>query len=169
MSGLPITVFDPSLSGVTIRSGGYEYDGEAILQLWRDRQRLFGAGLWSGASSGFVYFSDDQGSVHVAGTDASNHFAIVSFDAPAPQARYTALLDDLNLPDPLTTEPSIVDERNRAAAQQLAAAHPVFRIVTAHVTIQDTWRYTNFFMDENMTRPLDELAASVESALAELD
>ena len=161
--GLPMTVPAPSLAGVAVRSGGEESDGETILQLWRDRQRLFGAGLWSGASPGFLYFSDDQGTVYVAGTDASREFSIVSFDAPEPQARYQELFDRL------AAEGYVGDERTKEAAQRMASAHPALRIVAAHVTLQDAWRYTNFFMDERMTRPLDEVAASVETALRELD
>jgi len=56
-----------------------------------------------------------------------------------------------------------------AAAPRMASAHPAFRIVMAHASLEDAWPYTNIFMNEKMTRPLDEPAASVEAALAELE
>lgn len=164
LSGLPITVIAPSLSGVIVRSGGTEFNGETILQLWRDRQRLFGAGLWSGSSPGVIFFSDDQGMVYVAGTDASQNFKIVSFEASEPKARYQELYDLI------TAEGIIGDDRDVEAEERMASAHPAFEIIMAHVKVHDAWTYTSWFMDVGRKTPaLEELASSVNVALQELD
>lgn len=164
MGGLPITVVAPSLSGVTVRSGGTDFNGETILQLWRDRQRLFGAGLWSGSSPGVIFFSDDQGMVYVAGTDASQNFKIVSFEAFEPKARYQELYDQI------TTEGLIGDDRDVEAEERMASAHPAFEIIMAHVKVHEAWTYTSWFMNVGRkTRPLEELASSVNVALQELE
>jgi hypothetical protein len=164
MGGLPITVIAPSLSGVTVRSGGTDFNGETILQLWRDRQRLFGAGLWSGSSPGVIFFSDDQGLVYVAGTDASQNFKIVSFEASEPKARYQELYDRI------TAEGLIGDDRDVEAEERMASAHPAFEIIMAHVKVHEAWTYTSWFMNVGRkTRPLEELASSVNVALQELE
>ncbi len=163
MGGLPITVIAPSLSGVTVRSGGADFDGETIMQLWRDRQRLFGAGLWSGSSPGFAYFSDDQGTVYVAGTDASQDFRITSFKPSEPQIKYTELYKRI------AAEGFIGDDIYKEAERRLASAHPAFDIMMAHVNVHDAWQYTNFFLDGKMTRPLHEVVSSVNVAIQELE
>ena len=164
MSGLPITVIAPSHGAVTVRSGGTEFNSEAIMQLWRDRQRLYGAGLWSGASPGFIFFSDDQGRVYVAGTDASQNFRIVSFEASEPKARYQELYERIS------AEGFLGEDRDVEAEERMASAHPAFEIIMAHVKVHDAWTYTGFFMDVGRRTPtLQELVSSVNSALQQMD
>lgn len=164
MGGLPITVIAPSLSDVTVRSGGTDFNGEVILQLWRDRQRLFGAGLWSGSSPGVIFFSDDQGRVYVAGTDASQNFKIVSFEASEPKARYQELYDRM------TAEGLTGDDRDVEAEERMASAHPAFEILLAHVKVHDAWTYASWFMDVGRRTPsLEELASSVNAALQNIE
>lgn len=162
MGGLPVTVFDPSLSAIAIVSGGAEFSSETIRQLWRDRQQLIGVDLWRGVP-GFIYFSDDQGMVHVAGTDASQNFSIVSFNASEPQTKYKQTYERI------AAQGFIGDDIYREAEHHMASAHPVFDIIMAHANVHDAWQYTNFFMDKKMSRPLYEVADSVKAALRELN